>query len=179
MQQTFLVNPEPRILIENVSGDLSITPWDTGSINLTTGNVSEIHQEGNTIIIRDCEDDLILQVPYDTEIHANNVEGDVAIKQVRRVELRDVEGDVLLERIGQGVDIEAITVSDISGDLVVRDATTLRAREVTGRSRTYSRIASSSRHEESTCSRASRRAPPDDPAAIASRIARCCSSFRA
>jgi hypothetical protein len=130
MQQTFLVNPEPRILIENVSGDLSITPWDAGSINLTTGDVDEVHQEGNTVTIRGCEDDLVLQVPYDTEVHASDVDGDVAIKQVRRVELRDVDGDVLLEHIGQGVDVEAVTVASISGDLVVRDATTLRAREV-------------------------------------------------
>ena len=75
MQQTFLVNTEPRILIENVSGDLSITPWDAGSIKLTTGDLREVLQEGNTIILRDCEDDLILQVPYDTEVRANNVEG--------------------------------------------------------------------------------------------------------
>lgn len=134
MQQTFSVNKEPRVLIENLDGGLRVSPRDAGSINLTTdGHIGELYQEGDTIVIRNCEDDLALQVPADTEIRATNVDGDVAVQLVRRAELRNVDGDVLLERIGQGVDVEtigeAVAVYHISGDLVVRDTSSLRSRE--------------------------------------------------
>jgi hypothetical protein len=134
MQQTFSVNKEPRVLIENLSGDLRVSPRDAGSINLMTdGHIGELYQEGDAIVILNCEDDLALQVPSDTEIRATNVHGDVAVQLARRVELHNVAGDTVLERIGQGVDIEtigeAIAVYHISGDLVVRDSSSLRSRE--------------------------------------------------
>ena len=130
MQQTFSVNREPRVQIENIDGDLRVTAWEAGTVGLKTeGLIGEMYQEGDTIVIRSCEEDLFLQVPFDSTIRASNVAGDVSIQQVRRVELQGIEGDVLLEHIGQDVDVEAVTVSNISGDLVVRDATTLRARE--------------------------------------------------
>ncbi len=134
MQQTFPVNKEPRVVIERVEGDLIVSAWDGGSISIESGgDFSRLYQEGNSLFINDCGDDLVLRVPADTEIRAEMVEGDVSIKQVRRVALHVLSGDVVLERIGEGVDVEligeAIEIANVSGDLVVRDSSSLRARE--------------------------------------------------
>ncbi len=134
MQQTFAVNREPRLVLERMAGDLVVSPWEAGSISIETGGeFGELFQQDNTLFIRDCNDDLVLRVPVDTDIRAAMVEGDVSIKQVRRVELRIVAGDIILERIGEGVDVEligeAIAVANCAGDLVVRDSSSLRVRE--------------------------------------------------
>jgi hypothetical protein len=134
MQQTFPVNEKPRILIEAVNGDLSVSPWDSRSVNVSTeGHIDRLYQEGEAVVIQGCDDDLLLQVPNDAEINVRNTDGDVLIKQVRRVELHDIQGDVVLDRIGEGVDIEligeAIAITHIAGDLVVRDTSSLRVRE--------------------------------------------------
>jgi hypothetical protein len=134
VQQTFSVHEHTRILIEDVNGDLSVSPWDSASVTISTdGHVDELSQEGEALMVHGCEDSLILQAPYDTEIRARSIDGDVIIKQMRRVELRDVSGDVVLERIGQDVDIEligeAVALANVAGDLVVRDTSSLRSRE--------------------------------------------------
>jgi SHOCT-like domain len=142
MQQTFPANKEPRVQIDSIDGDFHVTSWDAGTISITTdGHISELYQEGDAVVIRGCEDDLLLQVPVDSVIRASNVNGDVSIQQVRRVELHDIDGDVVVEHIGQGVDMEAVTVSNVSGDLVVRDATTLRVREVVNGDAAISNVA--------------------------------------
>jgi hypothetical protein len=134
MRQTFPVNREPRIVIERAAGDLAVSSWDAGSIGIETeGDFGELFQQENTLYIRDCDDDLVLRVPIDTDVRAKMVEGDVSIKQVRRAELHSIAGDVLLEHIGEGVDVEligeAVAVANCSGDLVVRDSSSMRARE--------------------------------------------------
>src|SRR5947209_13394018 len=48
MQQTFPASREPRVIIENISGDLSVRSWDQPSIGIETdGPISELHQEGD------------------------------------------------------------------------------------------------------------------------------------
>lgn len=134
MEQTFLLEREAKVILDMLEGDLEVQSWDEPSIRIETdGEIAELHQEGHTIIfIRGASDRLVLTVPPDTEIRATQIGGDVSIEQVRRVELHHVEGDVRLEEIGRGVDIErigeAILLSDVSGDLAAREATSLRAR---------------------------------------------------
>lgn len=134
MQQTFSAAKEPKIIIRDVSGDLKVQSWDQASISVESDDsVGEHHQEGDTLILGNCDSDVVLRVPLDAEIVATGVEGDVSISNVRRVELHRVEGDVTLEKIGLGVDIEligeAIAIDRISGDLSVQNATSLRTKE--------------------------------------------------
>lgn len=133
-QQTFTAGKESKITIRDVSGDVRVESWDQASIRVESdGSVSEHYQEGDTLMLGGCDSDLELRVPADAEIRASNVEGDVFITNVRRVELQRIEGDVELENIGLGVDIEligeAIALDRIEGDLTVRNATSLRAKE--------------------------------------------------
>lgn len=134
MQQTFPVNKESKVVLERIQGDLKVSAWDSGFIGIeASGHIGTLYQEGDTLLVKDCEDDLLLRVPGDCEIRAEMVEGDVMIQQVRRVELHAIQGDVVLERIGVGVDIEligeAILLANIGGDLVVRDSSSVRSRE--------------------------------------------------
>ena len=134
MQQTFSAAKEPKIIIRDVSGDLKVQSWDQASISVESDDsVGEHHQEGDTLILGNCDSDVVLRVPLDAEIVATGVEGDVSVSNVRRVELHRVEGDVTLEKIGLGVDIEligeAIAIDRISGDLSVQNATSLRTKE--------------------------------------------------
>jgi len=132
MQQTFPASREPRVIIENISGDLSVRSWDQPSIGIETdGPISELHQEGDALMISNCQDDLALRVPSNTEIRATNLGGDVAISNVRRAELLNVNGDAQLEHIGVGFELanEAILITNLASDLVVTDASSLRVRE--------------------------------------------------
>src|SRR5579863_319527 len=134
MQQTFPAGKESKIIIKQLGGDLSVSAWDQSAISIdSAGHVAELNHEGEAVMIINCSDDLTLHVPPDTEIRASGVDGDVVIANVRRVELQEISGDVTLEHIGEGVDIEqigeAIALYEISGDLVVRDASSLRASE--------------------------------------------------
>ena len=134
MQQTFSAGKEPKIIIRDVSGDLDVQTWDQPSIGVESdGSVADHYQEGDSLMLGSCDSDLALRVPPDTEIRASNVEGDVSISNVRRVELQRIDGDVALENIGLGVDIEligeAIAIDRISGDLSVQNASSLRTKE--------------------------------------------------
>src|SRR3984893_4295329 len=133
-QQTFSAGKETKITIRDVSGDLIVQSWDKSSISIESdGMVDDQYQEGDALMLGSCDSDLILRVPPDTEIRATNMEGDVTISNVRRVELQRIEGDVSLENIGLGVDIEligeAIAIDRVSGDLTVKNASSLRTKE--------------------------------------------------
>src|SRR6202011_2381397 len=133
-QQTFSAGKESKITIRDVSGDLSVQSWDQPSISVESdGSVGDHYQEGDALMLGSCDSDLMLRVPPDTEIRAMHMEGDVTISNVRRVELQRIEGDVRLENIGLGVDIEligeSIAIDHIEGDLVVQNATSLRTKE--------------------------------------------------
>ncbi len=146
MQQTFPTDNEPRVIIAQVRGDLRISAWDQPTIAVEAdGRITELHQEGNVLMIMECSSDLELQVPAGAEIKVTNLRGDVSIEGVRRVELEDIGGDVELESIGIGVDIEkigeAIALRDLRADVHVTNATSLRARGVIGADATLSHVA--------------------------------------
>ena len=146
MQQTFPTDNEPRVIIAQVRGDLRISAWDQATIAVQAdGRVTELHQEGNVLMIMECSSDLELQVPAGAEIKVTNLRGDVSIEGVRRVELEDIGGDVELENIGIGVDIEkigeAIALRDLRADVRVANATSLRARGIIGADASLSHVA--------------------------------------
>src|SRR5713101_1746221 len=146
MQQTFPVGNEPRVIIAQVRGDLKVSAWDQPSIAVDAdGRVTELHQEGDALVIIECSGDLELQVPTSTEIRVTNLRGDVSIEDVRRVELEDIAGDVELQNIGIGTDVEkigeAIALTGLHADVTVTNATSLRARGEIGGDASISDVA--------------------------------------
>lgn len=146
MQQTFPVGNEPKVSIAQVRGDLNVSVWDQTTIVIEVdGRVTELHQEGDAVMLMECRGDLNLHVPSNTEINVTNVKGDVSVDGVRRVELADISGDVELQNVGIGVDIEkigeAISLTDLHADVNVINATSLRSRGVIGADASLSHIA--------------------------------------
>ncbi len=136
-QQVFAAGEAPRIVITLVQGDLDVHVWDERSISVETdGTVAGLNQEGTTLTIGDCDDDLLLQVPPDTTIHVTRVEGDAEIEGVRRVELGSVDGDVALQDISGESSVEddsaAIEITTMGGDLSVENTPMLRVRHSIG-----------------------------------------------
>ncbi len=133
MQQTFPAGQEPRIIIAQVSGDLTVQGWDQPGITVEAGGrVADLHQEGDALMIIGSSDDLELKVPTGAEIKVTNLKGDVSIQNVRRVELEGISSDVKLQNIGIGADREkigeAVALAELRGDLNVTNASSLRAR---------------------------------------------------
>jgi hypothetical protein len=146
MQQTFPVGSGPKVIITQVRGDLNVSVWDQSAIGVNAdGRVSQLYQEGDTLIISESSGDLELHVPADTEMQVIKLKGDVSVDGVRRVELVDIGGDVILHDIGIGVDIEkigeAVALKDLRGDLRVVNATALRSRGVIGADAFLSHVA--------------------------------------
>ncbi len=131
MQQTFPTGNEPRVIIAQANGDLSVRGWDRQSIEIETdGRVSDLHQEGDTLMVIDCDSDIDLMVPFNTDIRVTGLGGDVSISEVRRVELEDINGDVELEDIGVNAQLaaEAVALTNIAADVSVKNAPALRSR---------------------------------------------------
>src|SRR6266700_3250450 len=133
MQQTFPAGSEPRVIIAQVRGDLNVNVWDQPTIAVEAdGRVTQLYHEGDALMIREGSGDLELYVPADAEIIVTNVNGDVSINGVRRVELENIGGDVELLSIGINADREkigeAIALTDLRADMKVTHASSLRAR---------------------------------------------------
>src|SRR6266571_5005780 len=127
-QQTFTVGAAPRVAITRVSGDLNVSVWDQQAINVDTDrNAVELRQEGDLLVINNCYGDIELEVPADTSISVTNLSGDATIAGIRRVEMKNISGDVEVEDIS-----EAVELGDLSSDLNVSNTPTLRVRGSVG-----------------------------------------------
>src|SRR6266852_4793329 len=136
-QQTFTVGIAPRVSLTQVQGDLTVRVWQEQSISIETdGSVAGLQQEGNTLAIIDCDDDILLVVPADAGIKATNVTGDVTIDGVRRVALENVAGDATIKNISGDAGLEnigeAVDLTNLGGDLSVTNTPILRVRHSVG-----------------------------------------------
>src|SRR5258708_2291830 len=137
MQQTFPVELEPRVSLAQVKGDLEVKGWDRREISLELDDhAGNLHQEGNALMLANCSGDITLWVPFDAEILVEGLGGEVSAQDIRRIELKDVRGDVELRNIGADANLEnigeAISLTNIGGDLQVLKASSLRARRKIG-----------------------------------------------
>lgn len=139
VQQTFSVGAAPRVVITRVGGDLSVRTWREQAISVDTesdGTVGGIHQEGDTLTIVECDSDIELLVPEDTGIKTANIQGDVLVDGVRRVELENISGDATIRNISGDAGLEnigdAVDLTNLSGDLSVTNAPILRVRHSVG-----------------------------------------------
>ncbi len=81
-------------------------------------------------MVIDCDSDIELMVPFNTDIRVTHLDGDVSITEVRRVQLEDINGDVELEDIGVNAQstAEAIALINLAADVSVKNAPALRSR---------------------------------------------------
>ncbi len=129
-QQTFPFGEgtAPRVVISHVEGDLVVRRWGEQAIKLETGGrLSQLYQEGDTLVLSRSDDDIDLWVPGNGSVSASDVDGDVSIEGIQRVELTNINGDTDLEDIS-----EAIVLARVNGDLSVAGTPELHVRSHTG-----------------------------------------------
>ncbi len=129
-QQTFPLSEgtAPRVVISHVEGDLVVRRWGEQAIKLETGGrLSQLYQEGETLVLSRSDDDIDLWVPGNGSVSASDVDGDVSIEGIQRVELTNINGDTDLEDIS-----EAVVLARVNGDLSVAGTPELHVRSHTG-----------------------------------------------
>jgi len=124
----------PRIIIEQVQGDLTIKGWMRSDVYIATETETvPIQEQGNQIQLS-CPGDCVLRVPRAAQIEINQALGNVQLKYldgaiaiqtiseslaartVARLAIQTVHGDVLLKGI-----LEDVSIAKINGDLILRD----------------------------------------------------------
>lgn len=108
-QQTFSVGRKPRVVISQGNGNLTVHSWQEPAIRVETeGSIAQLYQEGDTLIITGCEQNLQLWVPYIrpglvgmlsnkrivTDISVTHQRGHVAIEDAGNVDMEDITGTI-------------------------------------------------------------------------------------
>ncbi len=109
-EQLFPAGVEPRVLINQVGGDLRVRVWEMPMLRIDTeADLQERYHEGDTLTLVGAASDLELCVPPNTEISVSDLQGDARIVGVRRVELTSVSGDIQLQHIAEMVEVIGVT----------------------------------------------------------------------
>lgn len=122
IQQTFAINGRnPRVVIEQLAGSLTVQPWEIREIGVETdGPVAVLQQENDTVIIRDCRTDLRLRVPSIKRV-IGSLFTDIEARQISRNAAIEGAGNILLDGVGGNVflrdtygNVELANVSEVA-----------------------------------------------------------------
>jgi len=131
------------VIITNVHGYLNIQPWARQEIEVL-GEVGTLKQEGETLVVTDCQRDLVLRIPSITEfvftvttdVIVNNLQQGASISYAGNVVLTDVDGDVLLQDIHGDVELTNVhgvaNLTNVGGNLQALHVSRLDTRYVGG-----------------------------------------------
>ncbi len=117
MSKTISAGRSPKIVIENIGGDLSLVGWEGDDI-LLKGDDEEMKykQDGEQVTIS-CDDDLSLRVPKAASVFINKLDGDASIRGVMGgIELKSIAGDLSIR------DVDSIAIDTIESDFSLRGA---------------------------------------------------------
>lgn len=117
MSKTISAGRTPRIILENISGDLSLVGWEGEDI-LLKGDEDELtyEQDGDKVTISS-EDDLSIRVPKNASVSIQRVEGDASIRGVMGgIELKEIVGDLSIR------DVDSVSIDTIQSDFSLRGA---------------------------------------------------------
>ena len=117
MSKTIFAGRTPKIVIENIGGDLSLVGWEGEDILLKCDDEEmRCEQDGNTVTIS-CEDDASLRVPKLASVLIQNIEGDASIRGVMGgIELKEIQGDLSIR------DVDSVSIDSIQSDFSLRGA---------------------------------------------------------
>jgi hypothetical protein len=117
MSKTISAGRTPKIVIENIGGDLSLVGWEGEDILLKCDDEAmRCEQDGNTVTIS-CEDDASLRIPKLASVFIRNIEGDASIRGVMGgIELKEIQGDLSIR------DVDSVTIDSIQSDFSLRGA---------------------------------------------------------
>jgi hypothetical protein len=113
--QCFEVQESPVLSLVHCRGDVVMQGWSRPMIRIQS-DVEQLHtqQEGQTVMVEG-QSDLRIDAPYDTQLQAGEVNGDVVIKRIEgSIALANVRGDLVLSGVG------AVSIEHVRGDLSAR-----------------------------------------------------------
>lgn len=126
VSRLFQTGPTPTLIVQRVSGNLSVSGWDRPEVQVRTqGDAEALHIEENAEALRiSCEEDLWLRVPVQATLTIEKVEANVSINLLLGgLHIGSVEGNVSLHSVS-AVEIEhiegSLTVRLVAGDLRVQ-----------------------------------------------------------
>ena len=140
-QQTFSVGRKPRVVISQGNGNLTVHSWKEPAIRIETeGSIAQLYQEGDTLIVTGCKQELQLWVPYIrpglvgmlgnkrlvTDISVTHQYGIVAIEDAGNVDLADITGNT--------------EVTTVEGNLQATNMPTLQIQKGVGGNAVFSNI---------------------------------------
>ncbi len=115
MSKTFSAGRTPKIVIENIGGDLSLSGWEGDTILLKCDD-ERCTQDGDTVTISS-DDDVSLRVPKSASVFIQNIEGDASIRGVMGgIELKEIQGDLSIR------DVDSVSIDTIQSDFSLRGA---------------------------------------------------------
>ena len=116
MARSIHVGSSPQIIINSVSGDLSIIGWDGEDMLIKSDEEARVEQRNGAIHLSS-DDDLFLRIPMGALLLLKTVDGDVAIRGVMGdIELKAVGGDLSIREAG------SIAIETVEGDFNLRGA---------------------------------------------------------
>ncbi len=134
-KRTIELGDSPKILVENVSGDLHVKGWKRNEVLLKTSCEGEMifEQRGDQIFI-DCPEDCIIYSPHGANLEINQIGGVAGFKALdgalkinhvgRDLNLRDV-GSVEAEAVGSNLSARRIRgdlrIQSVGGKATARD----------------------------------------------------------
>jgi len=115
MAKTISAGRTPKIVIENIGGDLSLSGWEGDTILLKSDDEHCV-QNGDTVTISS-DDDVSLRVPRSAAVFIQNIEGDASIRGVMGgIELKEIQGDLSIR------DVDSVSIDSIQSDFSLRGA---------------------------------------------------------
>ncbi|MBK9715466.1 MAG: hypothetical protein IPO81_29915 [Kouleothrix sp.] len=119
--QSFPAGEAPRVVLSEIRGDLTIEAWAKRAIEVECdGRIDRIDQGEEAVVIQRAYDDIVLRVPADAEVVAEQVAGDMSCRGVRALSLSACGGDVDIDEIA-----ESIRLDQVGGSVVARDSSSL------------------------------------------------------
>jgi len=114
--RTISAGPAPRIVIDNVGGDLSIVGWEGEDILIKADEDETRFKQDGSLVTVSSSDDLALRVPRNASLTIQTVGGDMALRGVMgNIEIKTIGGDTSLR------DINNAALDAIQGDFSARN----------------------------------------------------------
>lgn len=117
MSKQLVVGSEPQIKIESVDGDLRLVGWDNDEILIKTDDDTiSLQHDGDEVSVS-CQDDLAINVPKNSKVHIQTVNGDMSVRGLAGdFEAEVVNGDVAIRDAGN------VALSAVASDFNLRGA---------------------------------------------------------
>jgi len=126
-QQILQANPESKIILENLSGDLRIAGWDRSEIMARTNGEELVVDSNENIFEISCDDDLILYLPRQANFTIGDISGDVGLQAMMSVvKMGNISGDLTINSASN------LFIDNVSGDVMLRLVGSVELGDVSG-----------------------------------------------